>query len=67
MNIKYEMENYSQFTTRIPYVMASPRGLLAMTLYSPASSGEHLRTKHLFHVWLESLCRIVLHTCIKIS
>lgn len=45
----YETENYSQFTTRIPNDMASPRVLLAMTLYSPASSGEHLKTKSYTH------------------
>lgn len=37
--------NYSQFTTRVPKVIASPRGLFAITLYSPASSGEHLKDR----------------------
>lgn len=49
---RYETENYSQFTTRIPNVMASPTGLLAMTLYSPASSGEHLKSR----CFMKSLC-----------
>lgn len=38
----YEPRSYSQFTTSVAKVVASPSGLLATTLYSPASSGEHL-------------------------